>query len=229
MAEPADIKIIVVQPRYQINLGYIARVSKNFGIRQLYLVNPRTVIGERALMFAKHSRELLEHPRIFKGVKEAVASCDIVIGTTGVPSKAGRAANIMTLEQSLKSARAAKRAKHIGILLGRDDIGLTKEELDECDIVAYIPTSPKYPVLNISHALAIMLYALKSNGFRHQQPSLVQSPERTESEYLFRLFAESIENKRIRNKKAVLRIFKKIVRAARPSPQELHALITALK
>ena len=52
-------KIIIVQPRYQINLGYIARVSKNFGIKQLFFVKPRTKIGHRAIMFSKHARDLL--------------------------------------------------------------------------------------------------------------------------------------------------------------------------
>ena len=59
------LKVIVVEPRYQVNLGYIARVSKNFGVQRLFFVKPRTPLaGKRAVMFAKHGRELLESAKV---------------------------------------------------------------------------------------------------------------------------------------------------------------------
>ena len=81
-------KIIIVQPRYQINLGYIARVSKNFGIRRLFLVKPRTRIGQRAIMFSKHARDLLENAKIYPDLQSAISDCDVVVGTTGIWRKA---------------------------------------------------------------------------------------------------------------------------------------------
>ena len=81
-------KIIIVQSRYQINLGYIARISKNFGVAKLFLVKPRTKIGGRAIMFAKHARDLLTNAKIYKDLDSAIADCDVVVGTTGIWRKA---------------------------------------------------------------------------------------------------------------------------------------------
>ena len=83
-------KIIIVEPRYQINLGYMARVSKNFGVERLFLVNPRTKIGGRAIMFSKHAKDLLLNAKVYKSLEQAIIGCDIVIGTTGIWRKLSR-------------------------------------------------------------------------------------------------------------------------------------------
>ena len=56
---PFSIKVIVVSPKYQINLGYIARVCKNFGVKELSIVKPRAKLnGNKSIMFAKHASRL---------------------------------------------------------------------------------------------------------------------------------------------------------------------------
>ena len=77
-----EFKIIIVEPRYQINLGYIARVSKNFGVRKLFLVKPRVKIGQRAIMFSKHAKNLLLDAKIYGDFDSAIKDCDALIGTT---------------------------------------------------------------------------------------------------------------------------------------------------
>ena len=67
-----EVKVILVEPKYQINLGYIARTAMNFGVRRLFLVNPRTdPKGKTALMYAKHARSLLENARTYKSLDDA--------------------------------------------------------------------------------------------------------------------------------------------------------------
>ena len=224
-------KIIIVQPRYQINLGYIARVSKNFGVTMLFLVKPRTKIGGRAIMFAKHARDLLTNARIYNDLDSAIADCDVVVGTTGIWRKARVSfKRIYPIDETVRRLSKLRGDKTVGILIGRDDIGLTKEEIERCDMVAYIGTNPEYPVLNISHALGIMLYLLKSKGFKPQGEDLSNMRvDRKEMDYLFSVFDRLIKKKRIRNKKAVRSIFRRLVYISQPNRQEIHALITALK
>lgn len=226
-----NFKIIIVEPRYQINLGYIARVSKNFGIKKLFLVKPRTRIGSRAIMFSKHAKDLLKDAKIYRNLKDATRDCDVVIGTTGVHKKARISfKRIYLAEDVVKRLSKLGKDKTAAILIGRDDIGLTKEEIEMCDMIAYIGTNPNYPVLNISHALGIMLYLLTQNSFKPVYSEMQSSDiNKKELEYLFKTFDKLTENKNIRNRKAVKSVFRRLVYLSQPSSQEIHALITALK
>jgi TrmH family RNA methyltransferase len=229
-----NIKVIAVSPKYQINLGYMARVSKNFGIRRLSFVKPRAKLsGTKSIMYAKHARELLAHARVYETFDESIRDCDLVIGTTGIWEKARSDFNkVYMLEEAIKRVQGRKIRKDgvIGLAIGRDDTGLTVEELGKCDIVAYIGTNPAYPVLNISHALAIMLYVLTSRSFSRPRPGMSQQiPDRKELEHLYSLFELTLKGKNIRNRKAVMSVFKRTISKAQPSRQEVHALITALK
>ncbi len=226
------LRIIIVEPRYQINLGYIARVSKNFGVDRLFLVRPRTRIGERAIMFSKHASELLRGAKACASIGEAARGCSVIIGTTGVVSKAQ-----MSFSRTYPMAEAAKVAARMAkggtaaVLIGRDDTGLTKDELEMCDIVAHVTTNPEYPVLNISHALGIVLYAMAGEGLKASGGSIGKGMPAgvKETEYLFRVFDLMIKGKKIRNRKAVRSVFRRMVRVSRPNGREVHALITALK
>src|SRR5271155_2280731 len=79
-------EIAVMEPKYQINLGYIARVSKNFGISGLILINPRcNYKGKEAIKYSKHAVDLLKKATIIKNIKELKA--EMLIGSTGVAHK----------------------------------------------------------------------------------------------------------------------------------------------
>lgn len=224
-------KIIIVEPRYQINLGYIARVAKNFGVKKLFLVKPRTRIGSRAIMFSKHARNLLLDAKIYKNFDSAIKDCNVVIGTTGIWKKARvNFKRIYLIEDAIERISKLGKSKTIGIVIGRDDIGLKKNEIEKCDMIAYIGTDPGYPVLNISHALGIMLYLLTKKGFESAYMDLPrQDSDKKEMEFLLNTFNKLTERKKIRNKKAVRNTFRRLVYLSQPNRQEIHALITALK
>lgn len=227
-----ECKVVVVEPKYQMNIGYIARVSKNFGVRRLFVVNPRMKIsGKSAVKFAKHAKELLYGAKVYGSADAAVRDCDIVIGTTGIWRKAGRTfSRILTLDKALSKISRVRNARRVALLIGRDDTGLNSHEMEMCDMVAYIGTDKEYPVLNISHALAIMLYELTRKRFSLEYAGMSnRRRSRKEMEYLFRVFRKNMEGKRVRDKRAVMNAFKRIICLSQPNDQEIHALITALK
>ena len=227
------LKLIIVDPKYQLNLGYIARVSKNFGIEKLFIVSPRAnPKGNKAIMYSKHASELLKNAKIYKNFDDAIKDCDMVVGTTGVWRKAKATFNrVFLLDDAVsKIKKSSKKNSVIGLVIGRDDIGLKPEELRKCDMIAYIGTNDDYPVLNMSHALAIMLYAMKSNDFKSLDNELPrENPGKKEMAYLFEVFDTITEKSSVRDKKAVRDIFRRIIYTSQPSRQEVHALITALK
>jgi TrmH family RNA methyltransferase len=230
------VKVIIVEPKYQINLGYIARTATNFGIRRLYLVNPRTSLrGKGARMYAKHGYPLLEGAKVYRSLAAATRDCDILVATSGIWRKgSANHSKVCFAEDAVRKLRSLKKKGGVaGLLIGRDDIGLKSDEIEKCDMLAYISTNPEYPVLNISHALAIMLYLMNREGLREATPELAPRDEaldRREMAKLLEVFDRMVAGrKHIRDKKAVSGAFRRLMRMARPDRRELHAMITALK
>ncbi|MGB2842826.1 MAG: RNA methyltransferase [Halobacteriota archaeon] len=159
-----ELRIILVEPKSEENIGAVARVIKNFGCPGFYLVNPPD-IGVKAMSVASHAYDVLKACEIVGSIEEAIENSVIVAGTT---SKHGISVN-KHIRMPFFSARQLKeKVEGIGgsksgvlsILFGREDTGLKNEELMLCDIVVCIPTSLAYPVMNLSHAVAVVLYEL---------------------------------------------------------------------
>jgi len=220
------LKLVIVSPKYQMNVGYIARIAKNFGIEKLHIVKPRAnIVGKRAIMFSKHAHDLLENATIYNDLASAIKGCDVVIGTTGLIKKANpRLRKVYYVDE------LAKRFKNsnVCLVIGRDDIGLKSDELEMCDAIAYIPTSERYPVLNISAAVAILLYSLRSHTFKEKISH--DKEYYMEREALFEIIRKIVYSKKeIREKEDVIRTFKKVINRAEPTMHELRSLIIALK
>jgi TrmH family RNA methyltransferase len=220
-----SIKLVVVEPVYQINLGYIARTAMNFGIKRLYIVKPRcNHTGSAAIKYAKHARRLLLNAKICGSIGEATAGT-FRIGTTGIWRKSGKAFNnIYSVDRICKMAEKESRSRGVSLILGRDDTGLSKDELAMCDATAFIQTDKNYPVLNISHALAILLYSFTKNEDRYDFDSEVYADAK-EIGHICKLFRMSIRNRKdIRDKKAVAMAFSHITSRSCPTKKELRAI-----
>lgn len=157
--------IILVETEHAQNLGAVCRVMANFGIKDLVLINPACKREDiDAIKRAKHvATPILEHAKIadFSVLK----SFDLLIGTT---ARTGSAYNIarspllpeemaeMLHEKSLLSDQKVRA----GLVIGREGHGLSNAEIKQCDYVVTIPTHSEYDTMNISHAVAILLYEI---------------------------------------------------------------------
>lgn len=225
------LKIIIVEPKYQLNVGYIARVSKNFGIEKLFFVRPRAMLnGKKAVIYAKHAVDLLKSAKIYKDFGASILDCDVVVATTGIWRKDPLFNRIYLLDDAVREIKKKyNKDSKIGIIIGRDDTGLNRNELERCDMLLHIGSNREYPVMNISHALAVLLYAFTLNGFGFYPGYKEEYADSKERKVLFSTFDKIISNKKIRNKKFVRNTFAKIVRRSQLNKQELHSIITALK
>ncbi len=219
-----EIKVILVEPLYQINLGYIASVIKNFGISEMNLVNPRCKYdGKEAVKYSKHAADLLKRARIYKSIAQAKKGCDAIVGTTGLWYKSDK--SFFNVYNPEAARRFLKNKKRVALLIGRDDTGLSKEEMNMCDASIFIPANKDYPVLNISHALAIVLYALSREEMSKEHPMERYYGDEKAMSAITRLFWMSIRDRKdIRYKKSVLMAFKHIISRANPTKKELNAL-----
>ncbi len=154
-----EIEIVLVSPLYEGNVGFAARVMKNFGFTRLVLIDP-CELGDEAFMRAAHASDVLEKAERLS-FEEVCARSSIVIATTGEVSKS--VCNPMRMPYfSPNEIREliADIDGRISILFGRENWGLNNEEIQKSDIVCTIPSAKEYPILNLSHAVGIVCYEL---------------------------------------------------------------------
>ena len=223
-----ELRIVIVEPLYQINLGYIARISKNFGVDKLIIIKPRCDVGGKdALKYSKHAADLLSNAKIMDSLSKATAGT-FIVGTTAMPEKTGAAFhNLFTVEETIKMLKKNK-AGAASLLIGRDDTGLSKEEIKKCDAVISIETPGEYSSLNISHALAILLYEF-TNKLGMNEKYQKRSADNENVEQVIKLFGRFISGRKdIRKKKEVEMAFRHIIKRACPTKKELAAISIAI-
>jgi tRNA/rRNA methyltransferase len=151
------VSLTLVGPEYPINVGYTARLAKNFGIRKLYLVEPR--FDKRvASVYATHGADIIEDAEEVD-MDQLRRRHDLLVATTAIA--ATRRTNINRLSVSPEEvAQYVSSSRSTSLVLGRDTTGLNNEEIAKCDIATTIRTGTSYGTLNVSHSAAILLYVL---------------------------------------------------------------------
>ncbi len=154
-----EIQVVLVNPLYEGNVGSVARVMKNFGYTHLALVDPCPLRNEARAM-ASHAQDVLENARRVT-LDEVLAESAVVVATTGEVAKSVCTPTRMPYytPHELKEMIADVDGT-VSVLFGRENSGLLNEELSRAGIICTIPTSPIYPILNLSHAVGIVCYEL---------------------------------------------------------------------
>ena len=157
-----NISVVLVEPRFEGNIGSVARVMKNFDFSELILVNP-CKIGNAARMLSVHAWDVVERAHIVSSFSESISGFDVVVGCTGIVSTNCRE-HVRTPAVSAKGLAEllSPISGKIGIVFGREDRGLDNNELAKCDIITSIPTSRDYQSMNLSHAVCVVLYELSN-------------------------------------------------------------------
>lgn len=183
-------RAIIVEPESAGNIGFIARLIENFAVDEFFIVNPQCDIDETAETRAVHAQETLSSARIVDDMEYAVSGLDYLVGTTGVDvSDENLVRSSVTPEQMTEQV---PDDAVVGIMLGREGKGLNNEELDRCDFVVSIPASEDYPVMNLSHAAAVMFYeCFTGTGSTNTLDGT--SSSRDEREVLENLFKDATE------------------------------------
>lgn len=158
-----SIVVALVEPQYETNVGYVARIMKNFGYNQLYIINP-SFDKEKAAIFATHGKDILVSSKI-STLGELRKKFDVLVGTTALPAYS----RLNIFRNSITVVRLSEIIKDVGvekdfcIVLGRESSGLNNRECEMCDLIVTIDTKTDYKTMNISHALAILLYEISKS------------------------------------------------------------------
>jgi len=154
------VRVVLVEPSHPGNIGGAARALKTMGLSQLAVVNPKRFPDPQAEWRAAGAQDVLEATRICADLDEAIADCHWVVGT----STRNRRIPWPLLSAEQAAARMLQEAHgDVAILFGRENSGLTNEELQKCHCHLQIPASPQYPSLNLAMAVQVVCYEL----FKH--------------------------------------------------------------
>ncbi|HJJ55799.1 MAG TPA: RNA methyltransferase [Methanocorpusculum sp.] len=154
-----QIDIVLVEPLYGGNIGFAARVMKNFGYHNMVLINPPEITMD-AIACASHAKDVLESAERLT-LEQVIDRSDLTIATTGGLSKSVSNPMRMPYYSPSELRNIINDIDgRISILFGRENWGLNNDEISQCDIIVTIPTSPEYPIMNISHAIGVVCYEL---------------------------------------------------------------------
>jgi TrmH family RNA methyltransferase len=153
-----SIVVVLDQPQDLVNIAHVVRGMKNFGFKDLRLVQPREYDAYRVEGIAHQTADVLARVRTFPSLGEALADCVHIVGLTARGRTAKR--NLQRPREAAAEITAVAEDGPVALLFGREDKGLSNDALDRCHRVVTIPTDPSYASLNLGHAAIIMLYEL---------------------------------------------------------------------
>ncbi len=157
--------IILVEPQLGSNMGMVARAMANFSLTDLRLVKPReSCTGERAVASAAGAEFVLKSAQEFPAVEVAIADLHKVYATTA--RQRDLVIDVKTPEQAAEAIILDHTSgRKTGILFGRENAGLTNEEVALCDGIIVIPVNSQFASLNLAQAVIIICYEwLKHSG-----------------------------------------------------------------
>ena len=219
-----NIYIVFVECETPGNIGFLARTMANFGLKNLVLINPPTLTNE-AYYQATHGKYIVENAKIYPSLDDFYQSqrIDFKVASTGMAGGSYNLSRIPIRPEEL--GKSLNVSNKIAILFGREGDGLSNKEIGDCDICVSIPTDPTYPIMNISHAAAIIFYELFKNKHDYRVEGLNESGD-LEKKYLVKDMEELIDCLDIpdHKKRNGLKTFNNIVSRAFITGREIHTL-----
>ena len=153
------INIVLVDTIHPGNIGSVARAMKTMGLSRLSLVNPRVFPSDDAIALSGNATDVLKNAKIYKNIREAIKDSTFVYATSS---------RDRSIQWPIKDAASAAKDIHtevnnnkeISIIFGKEDRGLTNDELENANRLIEIPANPKYPVLNLAMSVQIISYEI---------------------------------------------------------------------
>ena len=165
-----QVVVVLNEPQDRVNIAGTIRAMMNTGLRRLRLVQPVEWDEYRIEGIAHGSELVRDRAEFFDTLEDATADAVEVVGTT-----ARRRAMRHAWEHPRDGAEEILRLASAGqgpvaIVFGREDIGLTNEQLDRCDRIWTVPTDPERPSLNLAQAALLVCYELWLMGPGSEKP-----------------------------------------------------------
>ena len=227
------VQIVLVETSHPGNIGSVARAMKNMGLANLALINPKKFPHEEANALAGNAIDVLDNAKIFTSIQEAVKSSKVIYAT----SARDRTIEWPTLTANDAASEIQELVTNeieVSILFGREDRGLTNEELQLANKHLIIPAHPDYPVLNIAMSTQVVCYELYQAAQNNSVEPWQDFPEYTSEELnnLIEHFNETVEALELvdpNNPKQIMTRMERMFRRLYPDQMEGNFLRGFLK
>lgn len=154
------ISIVLVGPKGDANIGAVARAMKNFGLTDLRLVDSVPHLTKTSYMWAVEAKDVLEGAKIFDSLDDALADTHTSVTFTRRLGKRRR--RHMDVREAAAWICSRQKAGRMALVFGREDKGLSNDEINRCDVIVTIPSSKKLPSLNLAQAVIIACHEIFS-------------------------------------------------------------------
>lgn len=169
MISPSNIRIVMINTSDSGNIGAAARALKTMGFSRLYLVEPKDYPSGKATARASGAADVLHHAVVTQTLDEALQGCQLVVGTSArmrsIPWP------VMTPREFANMLGGERDDTEVAIVFGREDSGLTNDELRRCHYHVSIPGNPEYSVLNVAAAVQVIAYELRMKLVEQPEPA----------------------------------------------------------
>jgi TrmH family RNA methyltransferase len=223
--------VILVNPKYGGNVGAIARNMMNFGVDELRIVGNKEILNNEAYVRAVHAKNILNNAKFYNNLNDAIEDIDFVVGTSGAVSGDRNLKRVPITPRELAEKHKTLDGK-LGVVFGREDDGLSNKELELCDLFVSIPTSEEYPIMNLSHAVSVILYELYLSSIESPYNVKMREASKLEKDILLNLFNDFVDNIKYipeYRKELCKTIFKRIISRAFISGKEANTLMCVFK
>jgi tRNA/rRNA methyltransferase len=152
------VAVVLVEPQSPGNIGMVCRAMANFGASDLRLVNPCPHLHPEARKFAVAANHLLGEARLYPDLASALADLQLTVATT---RRGGRLrGELLDIAAVPALAAGLPQEGRLGLVFGREDAGLTSEEVALCSYAATVATAAEVGSLNLAQAVLLFLFEL---------------------------------------------------------------------
>jgi tRNA (cytidine32/uridine32-2'-O)-methyltransferase len=174
-----NIRVVLVNTSHPGNIGGAARAMKNMGLSRLVLVEPRLFPHHEADVRASGAGDVLENAQVVATLEEALVGCTLVLGTSARDRRIPWPL-LDPRECGTKVVEEAAQGTEIALVFGREDSGLTNDELQRCHYHVHIPSDPGFSSLNLGAAVQVLSYEVRMAWLAAEgKPSKVEKFEAT--------------------------------------------------
>ncbi len=155
------IGFLLVKPQLPENIGFSARGLKNFGFKNLDLVNPKeTWPNKKAVATSVGAKDILRKTKVYSNIKDAINKYDIIYASSARRRDINK--KHLSFNEFIKSIKKNKK-KNIGIMFGPEASGLSNDDISYSNYILKIPVNKKFESINLSHSVILICYEIFKN------------------------------------------------------------------
>ncbi len=219
-----NIRIVLVETWHPGNIGSAARAMKTMGLRDLWLVSPKSFPAPEATALAAEAVDLLDQAQVVSTLDEALRDCALTIASSARPRSNEMPA--LDVDQTVDKLLLATVSGPVALVFGPERAGLTTADVDRCQYRSMLPTAADCKSVNVAQAVQVYAYALRRAATQlpvRQLPAMATGAER---EALFAAWRHALKRLNYADSEInkVMPRYRELLNRAEPTANEVRTM-----